>query len=84
MARKDIAQNDLTARGRATSGTRSKAVHPTPMAHQRPDDHGASSTQQRLVRLVGCYDPQAQEERAAPSKRKPARSRPRYRITVTE
>jgi hypothetical protein len=84
MARKDIAHEDFTARGRATSGPRSKAVHAAPMAEQRPDDYGVSSTQQRLVRLIGCHDPQAQDDRAAPSKRKPARSRPRQRIAVTE
>jgi hypothetical protein len=84
MARKDIAQKDLTGRARAISGARPKAAHAIPMAQQRPDDHGASSTQQRLLRLVGCYDPRAQDDRAAPSKRKPARSRPRHRITVTE
>lgn len=84
MARKDIAHQDPTTRGRAIKGGRAKAVHATPMAEQRPDDYGASSTQQRLVRLVGCYTPQAQNDRAAPSKRKPKLPRPSRGIAVTE
>jgi hypothetical protein len=85
LAHKDLAQKDIAARGSAAPAKRAgKAVHATPMAEQRPDDYGASSAPQRLIRLVGCYDPKAREDHDAPPKRKPTRSRPRHRITVTE
>jgi hypothetical protein len=80
-----MAHKDITARGPAASAKRpGKSVHATPMAEQRPDDYGAAPAPQRLIRLVGCCDPKAREEHAAPPKRKPARSRPGQRIAVTE
>lgn len=85
MTHKDLAHKDSSIREPATPAKRlRKAAQATPMAQQRPDDYGASSAPQRLVRLVGCCDPHAQDDRTAHAKRKAVRSRQRHRIAATE
>jgi hypothetical protein len=74
----------VPARSPAASAARPRKAAATPMVQQQPNDYGASSAPQRLVRLVGCSDPHARSDGAAFAKQKAARSRRRREIAITE